>query len=370
MLTIEKSLEQMQLSAKDTNESLKVMLAEGFQESQDASGRRFWSNPDHAKQFGEMVLKVLGKQKAMDETSFAGGEAVVPGELQDRIIQKLGVYGKYRRDATHVTLGSAMATVPKITGDLTVYCPGQSEDIDESDITFGQVNLVARTFACLAAVSNELEEDAIGGIGEILGVSMTRSMAKQEDLIGFMGDGTSTYFAMRGIVGALRAVNATIGDIAGLKVASGNAYSEITLADFEGVVALLPEECEDTAKWYMSKGFYYAVVAPLVRAVGIASMFDLLTDRKVRYFMGYEVVFVSAMPSTEANSQICAVLGDLQLGAYLGERKHITIDKSGEWLFKSNQVGVRGIERIDINAFGVGDTSEPGPIIGLITAAS
>lgn len=108
----------------------------------------------------------------------------------------------------------------------------------------------------------------------------------------------------------------------------------------------------------------------LARAAGAADMFSILSDRKERYYLGYPVTFVSAMPSVEANSQICAILGDLQLGAYLGERKGLEIAKSSEAYFKNDQLGVRGRERVAITVFGVGDTSEAGPIVGLITAAA
>jgi HK97 family phage major capsid protein len=73
---------------------------------------------------------------------------------------------------------------------------------------------------------------------------------------------------------------------------------------------------------------------------------------------------------SEANSQICALLGDLTLGSYLGQRKAMTIDRSSDVYFANDQIGFRGIERIDINAYGVGDTTEAGPIVGLITAES
>jgi len=107
-------------------------------------------------------------------------------------------------------------------------------------------------------------------------------MAKSEDLIGFIGDGTSTYFRMRGIAGALRAVDDTIGNIAGLVVASGNAYSEITLADFRKVVGILPPELDETAAWYMHKRFYYDVVYALAAAAGVANIFEVLADREGR----------------------------------------------------------------------------------------
>jgi len=219
-------------------------------------------------------------------------------------------------------------------------------------------------------VSSELEEDSLIAIGEILGLSMARSLAKKEDAIGFVGDGTSTYFGMTGIVGALLGVDETIGNIQGLKVGSGNAYAELALADFEGVVSILPSDADDNARWFMNKKFYYSVVYPLARAAGVANIFEILSDRKARYLYGYEVEFVAAMPYVEANSQICAILGDLQLGAFLSERRQLEIARSDQVHFVNDQIGYRGIERIDINAFGVGDTSEAGPIVGLITAAT
>lgn len=334
-----------------------------------AEYRSFWPNEEMAKQFGELVLTAM-RQKAMGEGEQTTGGLLVPEELKAWVIQKLGQYGKYRRDATVVPLGSDRAIVPKIESDLTIYCPGEGGTITDSDITFSQVGLTAKKLCCLAKASREVEEDSVIGLGEIVGISIARSMAKKEDLIGFMGDGTSTYFGMTGIVGALRGVDEVIANIKGLVVAAGNAYSEITLANFREVAGILPDDCDETAKWYMNKKFYYEVVYPLAEAAGVANIFEILSDRKGRFLLGYDVVFVSAMPSVEANSQICALLGDLQMGAYLGERRQMQIERSDHVHFSTDQVGFRGTERIDINAFGVGDTSEAGPIVGLITAAA
>lgn len=335
----------------------------------DEPRNRFWRDDEQAKEFGHLILKALGR-KALDSTTNIGGGVLVSDELSRRLIDKIAKYGKFRNNATIVPLGNSTQSVPKIETDLVVYCPGQGNEIDESDMEFGQISLIPKTLACLAKVSNELDEDSIIGIGEILGISIARSMAKKEDEIGFMGDGTSTYFGMRGIIGALRAVNTTIANIKGLVVASGNAYSEIVLGDFRKVVGILPPELDDTSKWYMSKKFYFDVIYPLAETAGVANIFEILSDRKAKYFLGYEVEFVSCMPSTAANSQICALLGDLQVGAYLGQRKGLTIEQSKDVYFANNQLGIRGIERVDINAFGVGDTTDPGAIVGLIMAAA
>jgi len=336
---------------------------------QDEQYHRFWQTEEDAKQFGELILDVL-RQKAMGEGTGALGGALVPVELSLQIIQKMGRYSKFRGNATVIPMGSAENWFPKVESDLAIYCPGEGGEITPDDITFSQVKLIPKAWSALAVVSNELDEDSVVGIGEIIGISIARSMAKKEDLIGFVGDGTSTYFGMTGICQALLNVDPTIADIAGLVVAAGNAYSEITLANFRRVVGILPPDCDDTAKWYMHKRFYYDVVYPLAETAGVANIFEILSDRKGRFLLGYPVEFVHSMPYVEANSQICALFGDLAMGAYLGERKVLTIEQSPHIYFTKNQFAVRGIERIDINAFGVGDTTDPGPIVGLITAAA
>jgi len=331
--------------------------------------RSFWRDAEEAKKFGELVLCTIGR-KAMGEGVLTEGGVLVPEEMASWVIQKLGQYGKFRRNTLVVQMGSDRLTVPKVKTDLLVYAPGEGNEIPKSDMVFSQVGLNTIKLCCLCVASSELEEDSLVGLGEIIGISMTRSIAKKEDLIGFMGDGTSTYFGMTGIIGALRAVDETIGNIKGLVVAAGNAYSEITLANFREVVGILPEDFDDTAKWYMSKKFYYNVVYPLAETAGVANIFEILSDRKDRFLLGYPVEFVSCMPSVEADSQICALLGDLQMGTYLGERRTLTLARSADVYFANDQIGFRGTERIAVTVFGVGDTTEPGPIVGLITAAA
>jgi HK97 family phage major capsid protein len=330
---------------------------------------RFWANESDAKAFGELILQCCGRgQKAMGEVLGEGG-ALVPIEMATWIIQKLGIYGRFRRNVITFPMGSSSMLVPKIETDLTVYSPGEGVEIEDSDMSFRQLSMVPRKFACLCAVSNELVEDSIIAVGEIIGASMARSIAKKEDEIGFCGDGTSTYFAMTGITGMLRAVDPVIANIKGLIVGAGNAYNELTLADFEDVIAILPDDADDNAKWYVNRKFYYAAMHRLALAAGVANLFEILSPTKQRFFLGYPVEFTSVMPGVEGNSQICAILGDLAIGAYIGERRELTIARSTDVLFKNDQLAIRGAERIAINVYGCGDTSDAGPIVGLITAA-
>ncbi|HMS10339.1 MAG TPA: phage major capsid protein, partial [Pyrinomonadaceae bacterium] len=96
-----------------------------------------------------------------------------------------------------------------------------------------------------------------------------------------------------------------------------------------------------------------------------------IEDARNRRFLGYPVVFSQVMPSTEANSQVCAVFGDLSLGARLGDRRAFTTAIDDSILFRKDALLFRATARFDINVrYGVGDTTKAGPIVGLITAGS
>jgi len=82
------------------------------------------------------------------------------------------------------------------------------------------------------------------------------------------------------------------------------------------------------------------------------------------------------MPSTEANSQICALFGDINLGCLFGDRRLLNIDFSteasvgGQSMWERDQIGIRATERFDFNCFAFGTASAAGPICGLEMASS
>ena len=372
------------LAVQELTESLKAiqqrqrLLRGGALNRQDNNEKSslVFSDLEMAKAFGESVIaaplvKTRGRDKAMGEVSDG---TLVDSEISTVLLNKKTEYGVFAKNAMRVPMGAATSQLPYITDDLLVYSPGEGGKIDESDMGGGQVNLVPRKLACLARYSAELEDDCITALGELVGQSIARSIAKAEDLAGFLGDGTSTYWAFQGICGALRAVNATIANIKSLVVGSGNAYSELVLADFRKLCGILPAAAEAGAKWYVNKWFFWNVMLPLLWAettgkptIGTPEFFQV---GPIKYFLGYPVEYTRAMPKAEANSQICAILGDLQQGVIIGERKTLSIARSDQFHFDTDEIAIRGLERIAISAHGVGDTTDEGSICGLITAAS
>ena len=364
------------LTAKDINET-DPNYKGGFPNAKKA--RDFGLFAMAVSEAGEMSIKAHAAldnhNKALAEAVTSTGGALVPEEFIATLIVLKEKYGVFRRNVRVVPMGSDRQTWPILDGDITVYFPGEGGSITASAPTFKNVNLVAKKGCALVAISSELEEDSAVAIGEIIMDCFARGISKAEDQAGFLGDGTSTYWGFTGVAGALRAVDATIGNIKSLNVASGNAYSEIVLPDFDAIAGLYPDFADDNrVQWYMHKYFYWTVVRKLLLAysssIPTAGVLpEHIAGGALRTLLGYPVEFVNVMPKTEANSQICATMMNLPMGAYLGERRGVRIDRSREVYFTTDQIGIRATFRIAINCFGVGDTTDPGPLMGLITAS-
>jgi len=356
-----------------------------------------WGDLETAKNFGLFVLAEVGKRKeagemldslgierkrivgdevkAMGEDVGTTGGILVPTEFIPNLILLIEKYGVYRRNALEYPMASDSAVAPKLTSGLTVYCPGAGVAPTLSDAAFHAIGLNAKKWMTLTAIDSELTEDSAIAIGEIVGYLIGHAFAKKEDEVGFLGDGTSTYFGHTGITGALRAVDAAIANIKSLVIGAGAgaSYANLALTDFEGVLGIVPDYADDgDLKWYCSRLFYYTVMLRLALAAGGVNATEIIAGRgaKEKTFLSYPVEFTQAMPKTCAVSQICALLANLKMGAYLGDRRRLTIDRSTEAYFSTDQLGIKGTERVAPSVHGVGDTTDAGPICALITKAS
>ena len=302
--------------------------------------------------------------KAHGETNNSLGGFLVPDELEQAIIDLRARFGKFRANTRVLNMSRDTLLINRIAGGLTASFVGEGSSISETDASFDQVSLVARKAATLTKYSRELAEDSVVNLGDFLAGEVARAFANTEDEAGFNGDGTSSN---GGIVGLKNAVGS-----AGQKTGSGNAYSELTLADLTGTVGLAPEFVfsQGTPKWYMSTQFYHTVVLDLLADAGGNTNLTLAGGVAVPSLFGYEVVLTDVMPKTEANSQICAYFGALELGTTMGDRRPTEIAVSEDRFFEADQIGVRGTTRFDINCHDVGDSSTAGAIVALKTAAS
>ena len=314
--------------------------------------------------------------KAQTEGVNSAGGFLVPDQFENTLIDLREMYGVFRANARVAPMTADTLSIPRRTSGLTTYWVGENEEITESQKGWDRVNLTAKKLGVLTKYSSELAEDAIISIADDLAGEIAYAFALKEDQCGFLGDGSATYSGIMGVSPALKALSATIANIAGLVVSANDTMADFTLAEFNNVVGKLPTFGDTpNTRWYMHKTVYHTVCEKLKLAAGGNTSADIAAGGTPR-FIGYDVVFTQVMPKTDAVSQIDALLGDLSLASTFGDRRQTTIATSEHIYFAEDELGIRGTERFDINVHDVGNASataasrEPGPIVGLISAAS
>lgn len=336
-----------------------------------------------AHRFGMFLMATLGKKPAaikyctqngiplagMTEGVNEDGGALVPMEFENTLILLREKYGIFRSRSSVRPMSREQLTVFRQTGGLTAYFIDEEDAITASKAAFDRVQLNAKKLGALAYLSSELDADSALDLGDHLMGEMAYAFAKKEDQCGFIGDGTSTYGGMVGVTQKLIDVF-TVSGGTGLILGSGNAWSELTLGDFHKVKGALPEFAEEgNPAWFCSKTFYATVMEKLMLASGGVTAAEIAAGAP-RRFLGYDVVVTQAMASSEANSQVPAVLGDLSMGTTFGDRRQTSVAWSEHYAFANDQLAVRGTQRFDINCHDVGETGVAGPVVGILTAAS
>lgn len=315
-------------------------------------------------------------EKAMSGIVTSTGSALFPDQFVNQLIVLLESHGKFRMNARNVPMEGDTAIWPKLDEDITIDKYGQGATITDDDPALSNVKLIAEKFAGLTKISSELTEDSAIAVGELIADSMTRSIAKAEDQAGFLGDGSSTYWHFTGLAGAFARISGfdsqtgATAALGGVVTATGNAMSEVVIGDMQRLFSVLPDFADnDRTRVFCHRHFYWNVWVRLVNALGGTPQGALFAAQPMMMY-GVPVEFVNVMPKTDADSQFICYLGDMALGAYFGNRRALSFDTDASVFFASDQVAVRGTERVAINVFGEGNTTDAGPIVGLITKSS
>jgi HK97 family phage major capsid protein len=349
-----------------------------------------WKSAKLAQDFGLYVMaSTMGSTKAVETLKARGytvekaaadtaGGLTVPSQIIDGFIMLIGEYGVARRNAMVMPMSENTASAIKLVTGLTVGCTAEGTAITAQNMVAGMLSLSVQEWSVLVAIDRSLDEDSAIMLGDIIGQLMAMALAEKEDAVVFMGDGTSTYFNRRGIIGWLESLTTPKGLVSG----SGNSWSALTLKDHLNLMGTLHPKAYagfgtvNGPKWYCSPQYYFNVMMGLATAAGGATLTELISsliggDKR---FLGAPVEFVSQMVSATATSKIGAIFGNLKMGVYIGDRRSTTIERSTEALFTQRQVAILGTERIAINVYGCHDVTtdgvtRAGSIVGLKTTS-
>jgi HK97 family phage major capsid protein len=130
-------------------------------------------------------------------------------------------------------------------------------------------------------------------------------------------------------------------------------------------MGLLPQYALPGAKFFCSQSFFSTVFRRLGANLGGNTIPSLSNDMAYRY-LGKPIVTSQKLPAQgTVTGQIVAYYGDLQKAVAFGDRRTITVKRSDERYFDTDQIGLMGTERIDIVAHDVGTASTAGALVAL-----
>lgn len=319
--------------------------------------------------------------KAAGEGSALTGGVLVPTGLDTGIIQLIERYGVARRRWGYKRMTEDVRNVPRRVSGLTAYAVSEGATITDSTKAWDMVELVARKWGVLTYISSELSEDAVIDVGADVADEIAQAFAYGEDNAAINGDGSATYNNTVGLdtlfkkrvtdAGGTFSTDAHKLYAAGIRGATGNTWASVVLTDMEALQGALPVFADTPNKaWFCHKAFYHAVMRRLVLSAGGATAAEIADASVNPRFLGDPVEFMQVMPSATAANQIPVYYGDMALAAKFGDRRRIAIATSEHVNFASDQVAIRGLERISIvnHDIGNGDSSAGNRVVGPVVA--
>jgi HK97 family phage major capsid protein len=329
-----------------------------------------------AAQFGAWTKAVLGNEaaarrckewgvpieRAGNEGVNSAGGAAVPDDFRAAIVAVRETAGVFRQHAAVIPMSRDVLDWPRRTGGLTVNFIGEGAAITTLQMSFDLLNLVAKKVAGLTIFSSELDEDS--AIGEILATEFGYQFALKEDSCGFNGDGTSAYGGIRGITTLAIDGNHNASKITA--AVAHNSYTTLDLVDLTNLMGGVIAAALPNAAWYVSQLGFATTLCRLSNAVVEG---DTTTGAPNRpSFLGFPVVPAPSLPrvTTNLTGQVMMIFGDLAMASAIGDRRGANVRILRERFADSDQIGIVGTERFDINIHDLGDNSSKGPLAALV----
>lgn len=292
------------------------------------------------------------------------GGVLVSDEMSSEIIRLVEEFGAFPQYARRVPMSSDTLVIARRTGGLAARAVGENTEVSTSDVTFDNVQLVAKIWGVANRVPNSLLEDSIIDLADAMAVEVAQAFAESFDNAGFIGDGTSTY---HGTVGVTTKINDGSHTKSVVNAASGNnTFDNLDLNDFTNTVSRLPLYARRQAAWYISPAGYGSSMLRLMMAGSGNSASDIAGGAGLN-FLGFPVRLVHSMVSdlTGTASEIACLFGDLSQAATFGERRAVSIRTASERYIEFDQTLTFATTRNAMVVHDLGSTSVAGPIVGL-----
>lgn len=343
---------------------------EPFADSMRAFMYRIWKAEHAAKDSGngelvaairadkEKLFKALSRRPqnaSLSERLPAEGGFLVPEVLRSQILMLALEQSVVRPRAQVIPMDSLRVPMPVIDdishvssvyGGVAAYWTAEGATLAATAPTFGRFELEARKLTAYTTIPNELLQDSITPLDRWFDIFFPKAMAYFEDVAFISGTGVGE---PQGFLNAPAAI----------KLNSANE-NEIAFSDIAAMFTRMWPPSLRNAVWLCSPDAF-ALILQLSLSSNVAPPLMLQSFQAmgapaggsgdgVNYtLMGRPLVVSEKIPSAlTGNTTTAGALSFVDLSQYLvGDRQSMQIATSEEYLFASDLVAYRVIERLD-----------------------
>jgi HK97 family phage major capsid protein len=306
----------------------------------------------------------VGLTKATSESTNVTGGFLAPEDFDAAIIDVRETFGAFRQGAENRPTRSDGQIRPRRTGGLTANFVSEGAAIPESSFQLDAVESALKKLAILGRASTELFEDSAVDLGEYMTREIGYAFAAAEDDCGFNGDGTSAFRGISGLATKLAGLKSSVA------AASGhNTFLTLDSTDIANLMAGVLAVAIPGAGWFTSATGYAQTLCRLAAVSGGLVATQRPDGTISASYLGFPVHFSGKLPDIATNLTGKAMLffGNLSMSSVLVERAQQTIIAiSHDRALDTDQVLIRGVQRLDIINHSVGDVSTRGPVAMLV----
>lgn len=306
----------------------------------------------------ERIIDIAAETLGFESTKAALSSSTtpLPTVYVPQVIELVWKYGQARQYATVYPLGAGTVKLPRLAAGesdfayLGVGTAGMAQAVGEKTVTAELITFTANKLGGLIRIPTEIEEDTFIQLGQFLARYMARQFAKLEDKTMFIGDGSGTYANQTG-VGPYCVANPDYLQQLGM---GKTKPTDATINDFRVLRAMVnPAVLVDDPAYYMHPSMEGLLVT--FNTLGQPLIYRPAAGGQPATLDGFPIRWVGCMQaySTKAAaSKFLAIFGALSYW-YLGERGAPRIEVSREVYFATDELAMRALERIDVEAMAV-----------------
>ena len=306
-----------------------------------------------AERLGKLTLLEPSRREALLDRSrhvlnsqqraaLTTGDIPLPEAYGNQVVELVWKYGAARQYGTVYPLGAGTMKLPRLKTSPAFGLIAMSAPVTEKSPAMEFVTFDAKKWGGLIRVPSEIEYDAVAGFGQWLANYCSRELAKIEDTVYWVVDGTATYASLSGVTKQALDLGYVL-QLAGTKT----HVSDITLQNLRDLRSKVASAAHAGGAYYMNR-----TMEALLTTFNVAgnTPYILNVINGEPRLDGYPIRWVDVLPIYDTSvhaSQLQILFGDARF-MYLGTRAGISIATSTDVFFDTDEIAVRALERFTV----------------------